>query len=99
MDELIKELINKYKPNVKRDRLFSGYDINVYDSDHIKKETHDYLDKHFMRPDIKSNEYHDYYKKMLIVREIADAFYAYFENLRYRLPVPEGTEVYVPQRD
>ena len=99
MDELIKELINKYKSNISRDRLFSGYDIDVYDRDHIRKETHDYLDNHFKRPDIKSNEYHDYYKNMLILKEVAEAFHAYFENLRFRLPAPVGTEVYQPQRD
>lgn len=99
MDEFLKTLIDKYKDKVSNDRMFSGYDINIYDRDQIKKETIDYLDKQFQRPDIKSKEYHNYYKKMLIVKEFAETFETYFANLRFSLPAPVGTEVYCPQRD
>lgn len=99
MDEFLKTLIEKYKPNISHDRLFSGYDINVYDRDQIKRETINYLNEHFKNPDIKSEEYHDYYKKMLIMKEFAETFETYFVNLRFRLPAPSCTEVYQSQRD
>lgn len=99
MDEFLKQLITKYKSKCSHDRLFSGYDIDVYDRDQIKRETLNYLNEHFQNPDIKSEEYHDYYKKMLIMKEFAETFETYFANLRFRLPAPSGTEVYCPQRD
>lgn len=99
MDEFLKQLIAKYKSKCSRDRLFSGYDIDVYDRDQIKRETLNYLNEHFQNPDIKSEEYHDYYKKMLIMKEFAETFETYFANLRFILPAPSGTEVYCPQRD
>lgn len=99
MNEFLKTLIEKYKPNVSRDRLFSGYDINVDDRSRIKSEVTNYLNEHFKRPDIKSKEYHDYYKEMLILKEVSETFDNYVNNLRYCLPFPKGTDVYQPQRD
>ena len=99
MDEFLKQLISKYKPKFSRDKLFGGYDIDVYDRDQIKHETINYLNEHFQNPDIKSEEYHDYYKKMLIIKEFAETFETYFANVSFRLPVPSGTEVYCSQRD
>ena len=87
----MKTFIEENKDKVSRDRLFGGYDIDRYDYDKMNLE--------FPRPDIDSEEYHDYYRNMMIMKAFCDAFQKYADNHLMYLPKPPSTEVYCGQRD
>ena len=89
-EDFLKTFIEGNKSNVTRDRLFGGYDILKYDYDKMNTE--------FPRPDINSEEYHDYYRKMMVMKVFGDAFQRYTNKLTY-LPKPPITEVYHGQLD
>ena len=87
-DDFLKFFIEENKDNVKRDRLFGGYE---FISDKMNVE--------FPRPDINSEEYHDYYRNMMVMKAFCDAFQKYADNHLMYLPKPPSTEVYHGQRD
>lgn len=101
-DDFLKSFIEENKDNVTRDRLFGGYDLLKYDYDRLTDKCYEFIsDKmntEFPRPDINSEEYHDYYRKMMVMKVFGDAFYRYTYKLTY-LPKPPSTEVYHGQRD
>ena len=96
---LVKENINK----VTRNTFFSGYDIPKYDRDNLTDKCYEFIsdkmNSEFPRPDINSEEYHDYYKNMMIMKAFCEAFQRYNNYLTYDLPKPPSTEVYHGQRD
>lgn len=102
-EDFLKTFIEKNKSNVTRDRLFGGYDILRYDYDKMTNECYEFIsDKmntEFPRPDINSEEYHDYYKNMVIMKAFCEAFQKYSDNRLTYLPKPPSTEVYCGQRD
>ena len=57
------------------------------------------MNTEFPRPDINSEEYHDYYKNMMVMKAFCEAFKRYNNYLTYDLPKPPSTEVYHGQRD
>lgn len=102
-DDFLKSFIEENKDNVTRDRLFGGYDLLKYDYDRLADKCYEFIsDKmntEFPRPDINSEEYHDYYKNMMIMKVFCDAFQKYADNNLTFLPKPPSTEVYHGQRD
>lgn len=101
-DDFLKSFIEENKDKVTRDRLFGGYDLLKYDYDRLADKCYEFIrDKmntEFPRPDINSEEYHDYIRKMMVMKVFGDAFYRYTYKLTY-LPKPPSTEVYHGQRD
>ena len=67
-EDFLKAFIDKNKSKVLRDRMFGGYDISKYDYDRLTDKCYEFIsDKmntEFPRPDINSEEYHDYYKNL-----------------------------------
>ena len=102
-EDFLKTFIKKNKSNVTRDRLFGGYDIDHYDYDKMTKECYEFIsDKmntEFPRPDINSEEYHDYYKNMMVMKAFCEAFKKYTDNHFMCLQKTTSTEVYCGQRD
>ena len=68
-EDFLKAFINENKSKVSRDRLFGGYDIDRYDYDKMVNKCYwfitDKMNLEFPRPDIDSEEYHDYYRNMM----------------------------------
>ena len=102
-DDFLKSFIEENKDNVTRDRLFGGYDIPKYDCDKLTDKCYEFIsdkmNSEFPRPDISSEEYHDYYKNMMVMKAFCEAFQRYNNYLTYDLPKPPSTEVYHGQRD
>lgn len=102
-EDFLKTFIKKNKSNVTRDRLFGGYDIPKYDYDKMTNECYEFIsgkmNAEFPRPDINSEEYHDYYRKMMVMKSFCEAFEKYADNNLIFLPKPPSTEVYCGQRD
>ena len=102
-EDFLKAFIEKNKSNVTRDRLFGGYDIPSYDYDKMTNECYEFIsnkiNSEYPRPDINSEEYHDYYRKMMVMKAFCDAFQRYADNNLAYLPKPPSTEVYCGQRD
>ena len=90
-DDFLKTFIEENKDKVSRDRLFGGYDIPSYDYDKMNAE--------FPIPNIDSEEYHDYYRNMMVMKAFCEAFQKYADNHLMYLPKPPSTEVYCGQRD
>ena len=101
-EDFLKEFIEENKDKVSRDKLFGGYDISKYDSDKLTDKCYEFIsDKmntEYPRPDINSEEYHDYYRNMMVMKAFCEAFQKYANKLTY-LPKPPSTEVYCGQRD
>lgn len=102
-DDFLKTFIKENKDKVSRDRLFGGYDIFSYDYNKITNKCYEFINdkmnSEFPRPDINSEEYHNYYKNMMVMRAFCEAFQRYNIYLTYNLPKPPSTEVYHGQRD
>ena len=102
-EDFLKAFINENKSKVSRDRMFGGYYISKYDSDKLTDKCYEFIsDKmntEFPRPDINSEEYHDYYRNMMVMKAFCEAFQRYNNYLTYDLPKPPSTEVYHGQRD
>lgn len=102
-EDFLKAFIEKNKSNVTRDRLFGGYDIPSYDYDKMTNECYEFISNkintEYPRPDINSEEYHDYYKNMIVMKTFCEAFQKYTDNNLTYLPKPPSTEVYCGQRD
>lgn len=101
-EDFLKTFIEKNKSNVTRNMLFGGYDMPKYDYDKSVDECYEFIsnkmDSEFPRPDINSEEYHDYYKNMMVMKSFCKAFERYANKLKY-LPKPPSTEVYFGPRD
>ena len=102
-DDFLKTFIEENKDKVSRDRLFGGYDIPSYNYDKMTNKCYEFIsdkmNSEFPIPNIDSEEYHDYYRNMMVMKAFCDAFQKYADNhLRY-LPKPPSTEVYHGQRD
>ena len=101
-EDFLKEFIEENKDKVSRDKLFGGYDISKYDSNKLTDKCYEFIsDKintEYPRPDINSEEYHDYYRNMMVMKAFCEAFQKYASKLTY-LPKPPSTEVYCGQRD
>lgn len=101
-EDFLKSFIEKNKSNVTRNSLFGGYDLPKYDYDRLTDKCYEFIsgkmNAEFPKPDINSEEYHDYYRKMMIMKVFGNAFQKYASKLTY-LPKPPGTEVYHGQRD
>ena len=101
-DDFLKTFIKENKDKVIRNTFFSGYDIPKYDCDKLTDKCYEFIsdkmNSEFPRPDINSEEYHDYYKNMMIMKAFGEAFKRYTNKLIY-LPKPPSTEVYHGQRD
>ena len=101
-DDFLKTFIEENKDKVIRNAFFSGYDIPKYDYDRLTDKCYECIsgkmNTAFLRPDINSEEYHDYYRKMMVMKVFGDAFQRYTNKLTY-LPKPPSTEVYHGQRD
>lgn len=86
-EDFLKTFINENKSKVTRDRLFGGYDILKYDYDKLTNECYEFImskmDTEFPRPDLNSEEYHDYYKNMMIMKSFCEAF----QNMRINLHI------------
>lgn len=102
-EDFLKAFIEENKSKVSRDRLFGGYDLPKYDYDRLTDKCHEFIsgkmNAEFPRPDINSEEYHDYYKNMVIMKAFCDAFQRYADNHLMYLPKPPSTEVYHGQHD
>ena len=102
-DDFLKTFIEENKDKVIRNTFFSGYDIPKYDCDNLTDKCYEFIsdkmNSAFPRPDINSEEYHDYYKNMMIMKAFCEAFQRYNNYLTYGLPKPPSTEVYHGQRD
>lgn len=102
-EDFLKTFIEENKDKVSRDRMFGGYDIDRYDYDKMVNKCYwfitDKMNLEFPRPDIDSEEYHDYYRNMMIMKAFCDAFQKYADNHIMYLPKPPSTEVYCGQRD
>ena len=102
-EDFLKAFIEKNKSNVTRDRLFGGYDIDRYDYDKMTNECYEFISNkinvEYPRPNINSEEYHDYYKNMMVMKAFCEAFQKYTDNNLTYLPKPPSTEVYCGQRD
>ena len=102
-DDFLKAFIEKNKDKVIRNTFFSGYDIPKYDCDTLTDKCYEFIsdkmNSEFPRPDINSEEYHDYYKNMMVMKAFCKAFERYDKYLTYDLPKPPSTEVYHGQRD
>lgn len=101
-EDFLKTFIEKNKSNVTRDGLFGGYDIPKYDYDKMTNKCYEFISNkmnaEYPRPDINSEEFHDYYKNMMVMKAFCEAFKKYASKLTY-LPKPPSTEVYYGQRD
>lgn len=101
-DDFLKTFIEENKDKVIRNTFFSGYDIPKYDCDKLTNKCYEFIsgkmNSEFPRPDINSEEYHDYYKNMMVMKAFGEAFKRYTNKLIY-LPKPPSTEVYHGQRD
>ena len=101
-EDFLKTFIEENKDKVSRDRLFGGYGISKYDSGKLTDKCYEFIsDKmntEYPRPDINSEEYHDYYRNMMVIKAFCEAFQKYASKLTY-LPKPPSTEVYCGQRD
>ena len=101
-EDFLKTFIEKNKSNITRDMLFGGYDMPKYDYDKLVDECYEFINNkinsEFPRPDVNSEEYHDYYKNMMVMKSFCKAFEKYANKLTY-LPKPPSTEVYHGQRD
>ena len=102
-DDFLKTFIEENKDKVIRNTFFSGYDIPKYDSDKLADKCYEFISNkmnvEYPRPDINSEEYHDYYKNMMVIKSLCKAFERYDNYLTYGLPKPPSTEVYHGQRD
>ena len=102
-EDFLKAFIEKNKSNVTRDRMFGGYDIDRYNYDKMTNECYEFISNkinaEYPRPDINSEEYHDYYKNMMVMKAFCEAFQKYTDNNLTYLPKPPSTEVYCGQRD
>ena len=102
-EDFLKAFINENKSKVSKDRLFGGYDLPKYDYDRLTDKCYEFINSkmntEFPRPDIDSEEYHDYYRNMMIMKAFCDAFQKYADNHLMYLPKPPSTEVYCGQRD
>ena len=102
-DDFLKTFIKENKDKVIRNTFFSGYDIPKYDCDNLTDKCYEFIsdkmNSEFPRPDINSEEYHDYYKNMIVMKAFCEAFRRYNNYLTYDLPKPPSTEVYHGQRD
>ena len=102
-DDFLKTFIEENKDKVSRDRLFGGYDISSYDYDKMTNNCYEFIsDKmnaEFPIPNIDSEEYHDYYRNMMVMKAFCNAFQKYADNNLMYLPKPPSTEVYYGQRD
>ena len=102
-EDFLKTFIEENKDKVSRDRLFGGYDIPSYDYDKMTNKCYEFIsDKmnaEFPMPNIDSEEYHNYYKNMMVMKAFCDAFQKYADNHLMYLPKPPSTEVYCGQRD
>lgn len=102
-DDFLKTFIEENKDKVERNVFFSGYDIDRYDYDKLVDKCYEFIsnkmNSEFPRPDINSEEYHDYYKNMMVMKAFCEAFRRYNNYLIYDLPKPPSTEVYHGQRD
>ena len=102
-EDFLKSFIEENKDKVSRDRLFGGYNILKYDYDKLNNKCYEFIsnkmNSEFPRPDINSEEYHDYYRKMMVMKSFCKAFEKYADNKLTFLPKPPSTEVYCGQRD
>ena len=71
-EEFLKTFIEKNKSKVSRDKMFGGYDLDKYDYDKLTDKCYEFIsDKmnaEFPRPDINSEEYHDYFRSMQVMK-------------------------------
>ena len=102
-EDFLKTFIEENKDKVERNMFFSGYDIPKYDRDKLTNKCYEFIsdkmNSEFPRPDINSEEYHDYYKNMMVMKAFCEAFQKYADNRLTYLPKPPSTEVYCGQRD
>ena len=102
-DDFLKTFIEENKDKVERNIFFSGYDLPKYDHDKLVDKCcefiSDKMNSEFPKPDINSEEYHDYYKNMMVMKAFCEAFQKYTDNNLTYLPKPPSTEVYCGQRD
>lgn len=102
-DDFLKSFIEENKDKVERNIFFSGYDIPKYDRDKLADKCYEFIsdkmNSEFPRPDINSEEYHDYYRNMIVMKVFCEAFQKYADNNLTFLPKPPSTEVYCGQRD
>ena len=102
-DDFLKTFLERNKIKVSRDKLFGGYDISKYDSDKLTDKCYEFISNkmnvEYPRPDINSEEYHDYYRNMMVMKDFCEAFKRYDNYLTFYLPKPPSTEVYHGQRD
>lgn len=101
-EDFLKVFIEENKDKVSRNGIFGGYDFPKYDYDNLVEKCYNFIsDKmntEFPKPDINSEEYHDYYRSMMVMKTFCEAFRKYGDKLSY-LPKPQSTEVYTVQRD
>lgn len=102
-EDFLNSFIRENKCNVTRDNLFGGYDIPKYDSDRLSNKCYEFIESkmtdEFPRPDYTSEEYHDYFKTMKLIRIFCEAFEKYANtDLKY-MTNPPSTEVYHGPRD
>ena len=102
-EDFLKAFIDENKIKVSRDRMFGGYDISKYDCDKLTDKCYEFISNkmnvEYPRPDINSEEYHDYYRNMMVMKAFCEAFKRYDNYLTFYLPKPPSTEVYHGQRD
>ena len=102
-EDFLKAFIDENKSKVSRDRMFGGYDISKYDSNKLTDKCYEFISNkmnvEYPRPDINSEEYHDYYRNMMVMKAFCEAFKRYDNYLTFYLPKPPSTEVYCGQRD
>lgn len=85
-DDFLKTFIEENKDKVERNTFFSGYDKLV---DKCCEFISNKMNSEFPRPDINSEEYHDYYKNMMVMKAFCDAFQRYNNYLIYET-LPDG---------
>lgn len=73
-DDFLKTFIEENKDKVERNVFFSGYDKLV---DKCCEFISNKMNSEFPRPDINSEEYHDYYKNMMVTKYIMDSVINY----------------------
>ena len=102
-DDFLKTFIEENKDKVIRNTFFSGYDLPKYDCDKMTNKCYEFIsdkmNEEFPIPNIDSEEYHDYYRNMMVMKAFCDAFQKYADNHLMYLPKPPSTEVYCGQRD
>lgn len=101
-EDFLKTFIDENKSKVSQDKLFGGYNFPKYDYDNLVEKCYNFItDKmntEFPKPDINSEEYHNYYRSMILMKTFCEAFRKYSDKLSY-LPKPLSTEVYIVRRD